>query len=179
MRRDWLKQKELIVASQFLPYTIKTKIHEANLADATIIADFNVRMALETEHRQLDIERVRQGVKALLSDPAKGAYYVAEVEADGKLTIVGQLLITYEWSDWRNGNFWWIQSVYIVEKFRGRGIFRALFNHVDALAKARSDVCGLRLYVDADNVSARKTYERLGMKRTNYELFETDFVLKE
>lgn len=136
-------------------------------------------MALETEHRQLDIERVREGVKGLLSDPAKGAYYLAEIETDGAATIVGQLLITYEWSDWRNGNFWWIQSVYVTEQFRGQGIFRALFNHVDALAKATKDVCGLRLYVDADNASARKTYERLGMKGTNYELFETDFVLKE
>ena len=158
---------------------IKTKIREAELTDTAIIADFNARMALETEQRSLDIERVRKGVDALLSDPAKGAYYIAETEADGATTIGGQLLITYEWSDWRNGNFWWIQSVYVEEKFRGQGIFRALFNHVDQLAKARNDVCGLRLYVDAHNHSARKTYERLGMKRTNYELFETDFVLKD
>jgi len=162
------------------PYhiAIKTKIRDATPADTEIIADFNVRIALETEHRQLDIDRVRQGVHALLTDPAKGAYYVAEAEVNGTATIVGQVLITYEWSDWRNGNFWWIQSVYVAEGFRGKGIFRALFNHVDQLTKARSDVCGLRLYVDADNYSARKTYERLGMKRTNYELFETDFVLK-
>jgi GNAT superfamily N-acetyltransferase len=162
------------------PYhlAIKTKIREAKLTDTAIIADFNARMALETEQRTLDIERVRQGVQALLSDPAKGAYFIAEIETDGTTSIAGQLLITYEWSDWRNGNFWWIQSVYVEEKFRGQGIFRALFNHVDQLAKARNDVCGLRLYVDAHNHSARKTYERLGMKRTNYELFETDFVLK-
>jgi len=113
-----------------------------------------------------------------LSDHAKGAYFIAETETEAVTTITGQLLITYEWSDWRNGNFWWIQSVYVVEAFRGQGIFRALFNHVDQLAKARKDVCGLRLYVDAHNNAARKTYERLGMKRTNYELFETDFVLK-
>jgi GNAT superfamily N-acetyltransferase len=163
------------------PYhlAIKTRIREAKLTDTAIIADFNARMALETEQRQLDIERVRQGVHALLSDPAKGAYFIAETEADGVTTIAGQLLITYEWSDWRNGNFWWIQSVYVEEKFRGQGIFRALFNHVDQLAKGRKDICGLRLYVDAHNHSARKTYERLGMKLTNYELFETDFVLKD
>ncbi len=136
-------------------------------------------MALETERRRLDIQRVRDGVKGLLSDPAKGAYFLAEIDNNGTPTIVGQLLITYEWSDWRNGNFWWIQSVYVTEGFRGQGVFRALFNHIDALAKARKDVCGLRLYVDADNASARKTYERLGMKRTNYEFFETDFVLKD
>jgi GNAT superfamily N-acetyltransferase len=158
---------------------IKTKIREAKLTDTATIADFNARMALETEQRRLDIDRVRQGVHALLGDPTKGAYFVAETEADGATTITGQLLITYEWSDWRNGNFWWIQSVYVVEAFRGQGIFRALFNHVDQLANARNDVCGLRLYVDAHNHSARKTYERLGMKRTNYELFETDFVLKD
>ena len=156
---------------------IKTTIREAKPADIAIIADFNARMALETERRKLDIGRVREGVTGLLSDSAKGAYFVAEVEAEGTSTVVGQLLITYEWSDWRNGNFWWIQSVYIAEKFRGQGIFRALFNHVDELAKSRKDVCGLRLYVDAHNASARKTYERLGMKRTNYEMFETDFVL--
>ena len=158
---------------------IKTKIREAKLTDTAIIADFNARMALETEQRSLDIDRVHQGVRALLSDPAKGAYFIAETLADGATTIAGQLLITYEWSDWRNGNFWWIQSVYVEEKYRGQGIFRALFNHVDQLAKARHNVCGLRLYVDAHNHSARKTYERLGMKRTNYELFETDFVLKD
>lgn len=134
-------------------------------------------MAHETEKRQLDIERVRQGVHALLTDPTKGAYFVAETETNGTPAIVGQLLITCEWSDWRNGNFWWIQSVYVAEEFRGQGVFRALFDHVDQLAKSRKDVCGLRLYVDAHNDSARKTYERLGMKRTNYELFETDFVL--
>jgi GNAT superfamily N-acetyltransferase len=157
---------------------IKTKIREARLTDTAIIADFNARMALETELRRLDIERVRQGVHVLLSDSAKGAYFIAETETEGVTTITGQLLITYEWSDWRNGNFWWIQSVYVVEAFRGQGIFQALFNHIDQLAKASKDVCGLRLYVDAHNNAARKTYERLGMKRTNYELFETDFVLK-
>jgi GNAT superfamily N-acetyltransferase len=156
---------------------IKTNIREANITDTNLIADFNARMALETEQRRLDIERVREGVQALLSDPAKGTYFIAETDANGGTTIVGQLLITYEWSDWRNGNFWWIQSVYVDEKFRGQGIFRALFNHVNQLAKTRKNVCGLRLYVDAHNHSARKTYERLGMKRTNYELFETEFVL--
>lgn len=162
------------------PYhaAIKIIIRDAKPTDTEIIADFNARMALETEQRRLDIDRVRKGVHGLLTDPTKGAYFIAETEIDGAPAIVGQLLITYEWSDWRNGNFWWIQSVYVAEEFRGQGIFRALFNHVDQLAKARCDVCGLRLYVDAHNDSARKTYERLGMTRTNYELFETDFVLK-
>ena len=141
------------------------------------MAEFNSRMAWETENRRLDPERVRQGVAALLSDPAKGTYFLAEGQQDGTITVAGQLLITYEWSDWRNGNFWWIQSVYVAEEFRGRGVFRALFNHVHTLAKGRRDVCGLRLYMDAQNQTARQTYERLGLKQTDYELFEIDFVM--
>ena len=113
------------------------------------------------------------GVAALLNDPAKGTYFLAEL--DGQ--VVGQLLITCEWSDWRNGYFWWIQSVYVAKEFRGRGIFGALFKHVRKLAKQRKDVCGLRLYMDLGNATARKTYERLGMTRTDYEIFEMDFVL--
>ena len=141
------------------------------------MAEFNSRMAWETENRRLDPERVRQGVAALLSDPAKGTYFLAEGQQDGTITVAGQLLITYEWSDWRNGNFWWIQSVYVAEEFRGRGVFRALFNHVHTLAKGRKDICGLRLYMDAQNQTARQTYERLGLKQTDYELFEIDFVM--
>lgn len=133
---------------------------------------------METERRELDLARVTQGVAALLDDPAKGTYFVAESSADVAGAVVGQLLITYEWSDWRNGNFWWIQSVYVKEAFRGRGIFRALFEHVRMLAKERHDVCGLRLYMDAHNARARQVYKQLGMKQTEYELFETDFVLE-
>jgi len=148
-------------------------IRQASLLDSATIADFNSRMAWETEHRRLDPDRVRKGVTALLNDSSKGTYFVAE--SNGK--IVGQLLITLEWSDWRNGTFWWIQSVYVPEDSRGRGVFRALYQHVEKLAKQRQDVCGLRLYVEAENEGARDTYTRLGMKRTSYEMFETDFVL--
>jgi GNAT superfamily N-acetyltransferase len=116
---------------------------------------------------------IGHGVAALIKSPARGTYFVAEEKGE----VVGQLLITYEWSDWRNGNFWWIQSVYVREEFRGKGIFRALFEHVHRLAKKRSDVCGLRLYVEANNASAQKTYTRLGMKKTFYEMYETDFVI--
>jgi len=132
-------------------------------------------LALETEQRRLDLACVTAGVQALLNDPAKGIYLVAE--CDGALA--GQLLITGEWSDWRNGNFWWIQSVYVAEPFRNGGVFRALFEHVREMAKRRDDVCGLRLYVDSGNATARKTYARLGMKRTDYEVFEMDFVLNQ
>ena len=134
-------------------------------------------MARETEGLQLDPQRVLAGVTALLGASEKGAYFVAEVEPDGGQCIAGQLLITYEWSDWRNGSFWWIQSVFVPEKFRGQGIFRTLYEHVHELARTRQGVCGLRLYVDAHNRSAQRTYERLGLKRTNYEFFELDFVL--
>src|SRR5947209_5637021 len=106
-----------------------------------------MNLAFETEHRQLDQSRVAAGVLALLSDPAKGIYFVAETGG----TFAGQLLITYEWSDWRNGNFWWIQSVYVVKTVRQRGVFRALFEHIHELARARKDVCGLRLYMETDN----------------------------
>jgi len=154
------------------------RIRRAKLADAAIIADFNARMAWETERRRLKLKTVRAGVRNLLKAPSKGRYFVAEIERKGKTTIVGQLLITYEWSDWRNGNFWWIQSVYVPKEFRGQGIFRALFDHVNKLARSRKDVCGLRLYVEEQNASAQRTYERLGMNLTHYKMFETDFLLQ-
>lgn len=150
------------------------RIRKAKPADARVIADFNRRMAWETEKLRLPPARVLRGVRALLRDPVKGTYFVVETGGE----VVGQLLITYEWSDWRNGNFWWVQSVYVREDHRGRGVFQALFRHVERLARRRKDVCGLRLYMDAHNVRARRAYERLSFKLTNYELFEMDFVVK-
>jgi len=147
------------------------------LSDTAVVAEFNSRMAWETEKRQLEPNRVREGVAVLLGDPAKGTYFLAESENAGTKTVVGQVLITYEWSDWRNGNFWWIQSVYVAEEFRGRGAFQSLFDHIHKMARERKDVCGLRLYMEAHNDTARRTYERLGLKRTDYELFEIDFVM--
>jgi len=116
---------------------------------------------METEGLRLDPECVRKGVTALLADPAKGVYYVAEIDG----TIAGQLMITYEWSDWRNGNIWWIQSVYVRKECRRRGLFRHL-------ASAHKGVCGLRLYMHSDNRAARRSYESLGMRQTKYEVFE-------
>ena len=150
------------------------KIRSARLTDTKIIADYNIRMAWETEKRKLDAKRVTRGVRALIKDKSKGFYFVAD--ADGQ--VAGQLLITFEWSDWRNGNFWWIQSVYVAPEFRGAGVFRALYAHVHKLAKSRRDVCGLRLYVENENVRAQTAYTRLGMKECHYKMFETDFVLK-
>ena len=104
----------------------------------------------------------------MLKDPSKGLYYVAEVDD----TVAGQVMITYEWSDWRNGNIWWLQSVYVKPEFRRQGIFRAVFKHLESQARQRDDVCGLRLYMHADNARARRSYEELGMKHTKYEVFE-------
>jgi GNAT superfamily N-acetyltransferase len=119
---------------------------------------------------RLDPATVENGLAALLADASKGLYYVAELDG----AVVGQLMITYEWSDWRNGNLWWLQSVYVKAEFRRQGVFRALFNHLLHLARARKDVCGLRLYMHADNARARRSYEGLGMKRTPYEVFELE-----
>ncbi len=149
------------------------KIRKATGRDAAVVTEFNALIAEETEHRSLDRKILLRGVKGVLSNRQKGIYFVAEVGG----TVVGQLLITYEWSDWRNGNFWWIQSVYVRKEFREQGIFRALYSHVETLAKKNKRVCGLRLYVERQNERAQKTYENMGMKRAVYEMFEKDFVL--
>ncbi|HEY9170789.1 MAG TPA: GNAT family N-acetyltransferase [Verrucomicrobiae bacterium] len=148
-------------------------IRQASLADAQVIAEFNLRLAAETEQLRLDPETVNAGVAAILADPVKGIYFVAEIEG----VVVGQLMITYEWSDWRNGNLWWIQSVFVKPEFRGRGVFPALFKHLEGLARGNPGVAGLRLYMHAENERARRTYERLGMNHSDYEVFEMDFVL--
>lgn len=149
------------------------RIRAARASDAAIIARFNREMALETEQRKLSPPRVLRGVKALLADAAKGTYYVAESGGE----VIGQLLITHEWSDWRNGNFWWIQSVFVAPEHRGRGVFKSLHAHIERLARQRKNVCGVRLYVDAHNTKAKDVYARLGLRATHYELWETDFVL--
>jgi GNAT superfamily N-acetyltransferase len=149
------------------------KILPATPADAAIVTEFNLRLAAETEQLQLPPETVRAGVAAVLGDAHKGLYFLAET--DGQ--IIGQVMITYEWSDWRNGNLWWLQSVYVRPEFRGQGVFRALFAHLQELTRTRPDVAGLRLYMHHENTTARRTYERLGMKRAGYEVFEMDFVL--
>jgi len=146
------------------------KIREAVLADAPVITAFNLRLAEESEGLRLQPRTVQAGVGAELTDRSKGIYYVAELGG----AVVGQLMITYEWSDWRNGTIWWIQSVYVKPECRGAGVFRALFSHVRTLAQQQKDVCTLRLYVHSGNAPARQSYERLGMSRTQYEIFELE-----
>jgi len=145
-----------------------SEIRSATPADAETIASFNEAMAVETEGKTLDPATVRAGVRGLFARPEFGFYVVAE---DGG-RIVGQLMITFEWSDWRNGVFWWIQSVYVRPEFRGRGVYRALHGHVKAMAKNAGSVCGFRLYVEKENAAAQETYRRLGMHETPYVLFE-------
>jgi ribosomal protein S18 acetylase RimI-like enzyme len=149
-------------------------IRPATAADAEFLVRGNASMALETEHLSLDLDRLRDGVHSLFEDPARGVYYIAEIDR----RRVGQMMITYEWSDWRNGTFWWIQSVWVEPAFRGQGVFKALYGHVEAKARQDGGVCGLRLYVEHENTRAQATYERCGMKRTVYQMFEVDFVLQ-
>jgi ribosomal protein S18 acetylase RimI-like enzyme len=143
-------------------------IRPAVLADADALAAFNVAMAWETERLQLLPDVVDAGVRRVLGDPALGFYLVAE-EAG---RAVGGLLVTSEWSDWRNGRFWWIQSVYVAPEARRRGLFQALYRHVWELASASADVCGVRLYVEQHNAAAQSTYRGLGMFQTEYRLME-------
>ena len=146
-------------------------VRRAAMSDLNTLVEFNAAMAQETESRTLELDRLRDGVAAVLNDETLGFYCVAEELG----TVIGQLLITTEWSDWRNGYFWWIQSVYVAPGFRRRGVYSSLHSYVTAEARREGNVCGLRLYVDRDNVAAHKTYTSLDMRRSNYQLWETNF----
>lgn len=148
-------------------------IREAVAEDRDWLADCAVAMALETEHKRLDPGVVRAGVAAGIADPAKARYFVA-VDADG--TRAGTLMLTREWSDWRNGDWWWIQSVYVVPAQRRRGVFAALYRHVEAQARETPGVVGLRLYVERGNEAARRTYATLGMVDAGYDILEAPLL---
>ena len=150
-----------------------TTIRRAVSSDTETIAGYNAAMARETEHLELDRERLEQGVRAVLDDSSKGYYLLAEVEG----RVVGQMMITFEWSDWRNGTFWWIQSVYVHPDYRGRGVYKQLYEQTLKQANKSPDVCGLRLYVERANNNAQQSYQRLGMEKTPYEIYEVDFVI--
>jgi len=149
-------------------------IRPATLEDAEFLVSGNARMALETEGRVLDTHTLRAGVCAVFDDPARGFYLIAEIDGQP----AGQMMITYEWSDWRNGAFWWIQSVYTLPESRGRGLFKALYSHVESLARGDGGVCGLRLYVEADNQRAQAVYQRCGMNQAVYRMFEVDYSME-
>lgn len=148
---------------------MKTRL--ATQSDAQAIAQFNQAMALETENKILPDDQILGGVLAQIDNPGHGYYVVAY---DDDLRVVGCLGITFEWSDWRNGQFLWIQSVFIAPDDRRRGAFRALYDHVLAEAKNDPQVCGVRLYVEQENDSARSTYLALGMVKTHYDLLEIE-----
>jgi GNAT superfamily N-acetyltransferase len=145
------------------------KIRNATKADKAAIAEFQVAMALETENLTLDKEVVILGVEAVFEDSSKGAYFVAESEGQ----VIGSLLTTYEWSDWRNGQVLWIQSVFVTKEFRGRGVFKMLYEFIKSkVQEEKNGYRGIRLYVDKTNKSAQRVYEKLGMENHHYETFE-------
>jgi len=145
------------------------KIRTATLADLPFIAEANAALATETEGKVLEAALLHPGVRAVLEDPALGRYYIAEIDGQA----AGQLMTTSEWSDWRNGLFIWIQSVYVLPAHRGDGVFRALFGHLESLAREDPKICGIRLYVDRNNARAQEVYGRMGMHRSNYGVMET------
>jgi GNAT superfamily N-acetyltransferase len=146
-------------------------IRAAARSDVSHLVQWNAAMAWETEQKTLDLTVLERGVTAVLDEPRRGFYLVAE--HDG--VPVGCLLVTYEWSDWRAGDFWWIQSVYVVAEARREGVFRRLYEEV-ALRARQAGAVGLRLYVETENERAQRTYAGLGMSRCHYFMYETEFA---
>lgn len=144
------------------------QIRKAKQSDLSTIVDFQLAMALETENLKLDKATVEKGVTAAFEDSAKGQYFITEIEDE----IAASLMITYEWSDWRNGMVYWIQSVYVKAPYRRMGIYRKMYAHIQELVKESTDVRGIRLYVDKTNLPAQKTYTNTGMNGEHYQLFE-------
>ncbi len=145
--------------------------------DVDALVNFSAAMAIETEGRTLDTERLRRGTLAVLKSPARGFYLVAELPEGSLTVVVGQLLVTYEWSDWRNATFWWIQSVYVHPNWRRHGVYRRMHESVLTQARAQEEVCGVRLYVEEENEAAQAVYRRVGLSRSSYVVYEDDFVL--
>lgn len=143
-------------------------IRVAAKGDAAALVAFNQAMALETEGKHLDTGILTPGVEAVFGDETKGFYVVAEEEG----LIAGGLMVTFEWSDWRNGWFWWIQSVYILPEYRGKSIYSKLYEFVKEKARENGNVCGFRLYVEKENVHAQRVYKKLGMESTYYLMYE-------
>ncbi len=143
-------------------------IRRAVSSDLDVVVEFNRLLAEESEGKALDSQVLRRGVESGLADPRKSVYFLAEEEEQ----VLGQIMFTTEWSDWRNGWFWWIQSVYVRSDARRRGVFRALFEQVRQAALAERDVIGLRLYVERENLAAQETYRNMGMDAAGYLVFE-------
>jgi ribosomal protein S18 acetylase RimI-like enzyme len=146
-----------------------------SIEDLEVIAGFAADMAHETENLTLDRDQVRQGVEAALQDPAKGFYLLAVVDGE----VLGQSMVTYEWSDWSNAMRWWLQSVYVHPDYRRLGIYRGLYEHLRELARSEGAVCCFRLYVHRENSAAQAVYQRLGFQETKYLLYEMDLTREE
>ena len=147
-------------------------VREATPLDIDALVDLSAALALDTEGKTLDRERLKQGTVAVFEFPENGFYIVAE--ADGE--IAGAIMVGFEWSDWRNANFWWVETVYVKSEWRRRGVYRSMSDWVYKTARSRSDVCGIRLYSDRKNDVAQRTFLNLGMIKSRYDLFEVDFV---
>ena len=147
------------------PITIRT----TTLKDVETISECNQLMAMETENKRLPEDVISSGVRRLMEQPQYGFYLIAEKDNE----LAGTCMVTTEWSDWRDGLFWWIQSVYVKPAHRKQGVYTAMYNKIRSLADAQPDVWGFRLYVEKDNVIAQKTYESLGMSVTDYLLYES------
>ena len=160
-----------------MPVLDQLNVRIARPEDALTIESFSAAMALETEGRRLDLDRLHRGTIALIENPAQGFFIVAEQRQGDNRQLLGQLMVTYEWSDWRNGVFWWIQSVYVAPGWRRQGVFRLMHENVVATAKASLNVCGVRLYVERSNSAAQAVYRKVGLTPSAYAMFETDFIL--
>ena len=145
-------------------------IRKALNKDIDVIARYNYNLAYETENKILDMNILTKGVEAIIKDENKGIYHVCEINGE----VVGQIMYTFEWSDWRNGTFLWIQSVYVNKEFRRMGVFKALYKFIRDIADNDNNICGIRLYVEKENTIAKKTYKNIGMKECNYYIYEYD-----
>lgn len=166
-----------VTGLNFMPALDQLNVRLAKPEDAATIESFSAAMALETEGRCLDLDRLHLGTTALIENPAQGFFIVAEQGQGDNRQLLGQLMVTYEWSDWRNGAFWWIQSVYVAPAWRCQGVFRRMHESVLAAARTRPNVCGVRLYVEKRNNTAQEVYRKVGLTPSSYAMFETDFVL--
>jgi len=146
----------------------ESSIRVAIASDAQLLANWAQAMAMETEHKQLDAETVLKGVEAGIADEKRARYFLLYVGENA----AGTLMLTTEWSDWRNGDWWWIQSVYVHPDFRRQGVFQKMYRHILQMAEQTAGVCGLRLYVEHENKNAQKTYESLGMQDAGYKMME-------
>ena len=149
----------------------KASVRPATAADLDRLVEFQIAMAKETEDKGLNVDQLRAGIDYLLRHPDEGFYLMAERDGDA----AGSLMVTFEWSDWRNGRFWWIQSVYVDAAHRRQGVYSALHETIRRRAKEDPQGCGIRLYVEVENLNAQATYAELGMTETHYRLYEEEF----